>query len=143
MPKIVTRTLPFLALVFAVSCGEPEASLKAKNEGPPPFEPIDVDALAPFSDSVLARGLDIYKDSCARCHRIGKAGAPRIGHGPDWTSRIEGGMEQLISRALEGYESPAGNEMPARGGNEELSDEDVTAAVKLMVHLSATETLNP
>ena len=143
MQKLVTRSLSFLALALVASCGEPEASLKAKSEGPPPFETMDISALKPFSDPVLARGLEIYQDSCARCHRIGKAGAPRIGHAQDWTSRIEAGMDQLFSRALNGYDSPTGNEMPARGGNDALTDADVKAAVQLMVHLSATTPNKP
>lgn len=138
MSTLDTKFALFLVALLAASCSESETRLKAENEGPLPFEPLDINALPPMSDPILARGRVIYLDSCARCHRIGKAGAPRTGDTVAWKPRIASGIEQLIKHAIEGYESPSGGEMPERGGNDDLSDEDVRSAVQFMVFLSDT-----
>ena len=129
------RFLPFLLVGLLASCSDSTTEVKAKNEEPPPFEPLDVASLPEMTDPILARGRVVYLEACDRCHRIGKAGAPRTGERDAWSARIDPGLEVLVERAINGFESPKGNEMPARGGKDELSDDDVTAAVKFMVHL--------
>lgn len=78
---------------------------------------------------VTIDGATIYQENCSTCHRRGKAGAPVITVAADWTSRIAQGRDTLIKHALKGYSGPAGHEMPARGGNDDLTDTEVTAAV--------------
>ena len=48
-------------------------------------------------------------------------------------------METLIDHAINGFIGPRYTEMPARGGNEDLSDGDVEAAVAFMVWASGGE----
>ncbi len=125
-----------LVAVFLTACGESATTLKANREEPAVFEPLDVSAMPAPEDPVLARGRTIYLQACERCHRIGKAGAPRTGEIEVWAPRIAKGIEILNQHALEGYESPTGHEMPARGGNEDLTDEEVLAAVQFILSLS-------
>ncbi|HEY0945201.1 MAG TPA: c-type cytochrome [Opitutaceae bacterium] len=86
-------------------------------------------SLAAPSDPTLALGQKVYRGDCANCHNIGKKGAPRIGDAAAWTTRLGQGLPTLIAHATQGYSGPAGDEMPARGGNDALTDAEVAAAV--------------
>ena len=126
--------------MLIVSCDNPSSRLGTNPEEAVTFQPIDVSNLPRPLDPVLAKGQDIYIQYCGRCHQIGKAGAPRTGKKSDWSTRRRKGLDLLIKHAIEGYESPSGNEMPPRGGEKTLSDTEVAAAVKLMLHLSTGNT---
>ena len=86
-----------------------------------------------FPNSDLQKGEKIWTDNCFSCHGTGRAGAPKIGEKSQWSPRIAQGVEVLIGHALSGFYGKGGTEMPARGGNSALSDEDVKAAVAYMV----------
>ncbi|RNA65585.1 cytochrome c5 family protein [Prosthecochloris sp. ZM_2] len=81
----------------------------------------------------LADGKSVYENSCASCHAAGIMGAPKLGDAENWAPRIEQGMETLISKSIEGYTSEKGYMMPARGGNPDLTDDQVANAVAYMV----------
>ncbi|MDX5298970.1 MAG: c-type cytochrome, partial [Gammaproteobacteria bacterium] len=70
--------------------------------------------------------------TCKVCHGPGLAGAPALGDADAWKPRIAQGQDVLTRHALTGFEGRAG-QMPARGGNDALSDADVAAAVRYMV----------
>ena len=76
-------------------------------------------------------GKDIWKGTCQVCHATGMLGAPKIGDKAAWAPRIAKGMDTLKDHALHGF-----NEMPAKGANEALSDEDVVRALEYMVSQS-------
>ena len=86
-------------------------------------------------DSGPVDGESVYNTTCAACHTTGVAGAPETGDIEDWSDRIEQSMEVLVEHAIQGYTGSAGV-MPAKGGNPNLSDEAVTAAVQYMVDQS-------
>ncbi|HET7175696.1 MAG TPA: c-type cytochrome [Gammaproteobacteria bacterium] len=73
-------------------------------------------------------GQDIWKGTCQVCHATGMLGAPKIGDKAAWAPRIAKGLDVLKGHALHGF-----GEMPAKGGNEKLSDEDVAKALEYMV----------
>ena len=75
------------------------------------------------------RGKAAYEKSCALCHAAGLAGAPKTGVAADWAPRLARGASALQASALKG--TPRG--MPARGGNLELKDAEVGAAVGYML----------
>lgn len=77
-------------------------------------------------------GENVYKSTCSICHKSGMGGAPRIGSKDDWEPRLAQGKEILYERAIHGYRGKKGN-MPARGSNVRLSDDEVRAAVDYMV----------
>ena len=77
----------------------------------------------------------VYRTVCAACHGTGIAGAPRTGDRRAWNARIRRGNAALVRNAINGYQGEAGL-MPARGGNPNLSDEEVRAAVEYMVRQS-------
>ena len=86
----------------------------------------------PLEDEELERGRLVWSGTCIQCHSIGLGGAPLIGNRTLWAPRIDQGIEVLVSHAQNGFYGDVG-EMPARGGNEELSDAEVEAAVRFMV----------
>ncbi|NTU92088.1 MAG: cytochrome c5 family protein [Chlorobiaceae bacterium] len=83
-------------------------------------------------DARIANGEKVYERSCAGCHDSGTGGAPKPGDTKDWTVRISQGIELLTKKSIEGYEGKKGA-MPPRGGNTELTDEEVSSAVHYMV----------
>ena len=92
-----------------VECGESSAPAQAASSGP------------------RSAG-EVYSSVCAACHDTGAAGAPKNGDVNAWSSRIDKGMETLVSHAINGY-----NAMPAKGGCSSCSDEEIELAVQLMV----------
>jgi len=79
------------------------------------------------------QGKAVYEKSCAMCHGTGVAGAPKFGNASDWAPRVARGAAALYTSALNG--TPKG--MPPRGGNAELKDPDVKAAVDYMMAAAA------
>lgn len=75
-----------------------------------------------------ADGESIYGSVCMACHDTGAAGAPKRGEEADWAERSTKGFETLLDHALNGF-----NAMPARGGNPNLSDEEVRASLVYLV----------
>jgi cytochrome c5 len=71
-----------------------------------------------------------YKKTCATCHDIGVAGAPKFGDAAQWESRIAKGMDTLYSSSINGL--PPG--MPAKGMCFSCSDDDLKALVDYMVN---------
>jgi cytochrome c5 len=65
------------------------------------------------------------------CHGAGIAGAPKVGDKAAWAPRIAEGSNVLHQHALQGFQGKSGV-MPPRGGNNALSDAEVTAAVDYM-----------
>ena len=80
-------------------------------------------------------GAEVYDAACTACHGLGVAGAPKMGDAAQWGARISQGMNTLYEHAIVGYNGAAGV-MPARGGRNDLSDEQVEWAVDYMVERS-------
>ena len=70
-----------------------------------------------------------YKKSCATCHALGIADAPKLGDTTAWEPRIAKGMDVLYQSAINGL-PPA---MPAKGLCFTCSDDDLKAVVDYMV----------
>jgi len=78
-------------------------------------------------------GRAVWVGTCFLCHSEPATGAPQLGDAKAWAKRIAQGKPVLYQHALEGFMGPLGDEMPARGANPDLSDDDVKAAVDYMV----------
>jgi cytochrome c5 len=87
---------------------------------------LDLAALDPRT------GQSVYERACGICHAEGVAGAPRTDDAAAWKSRVAQGMTVLVEHAINGYRGEAGY-MPPRGGNNQLSDAEVAAAVAYML----------
>ncbi|MCK5876115.1 MAG: cytochrome c5 family protein [Candidatus Marithrix sp.] len=73
-------------------------------------------------------GKEIYDATCASCHLVGIAKAPRFGNKIDWKLRINKSESALISSVIDGF-----NVMPPRGGNNKLNDAEIKLAVQYML----------
>lgn len=78
-------------------------------------------------------GEQVYNGICVSCHATGIPGIPQLGDIEAWAPRIAQGMDVLYQRVIEGYTGQSGIMMPPRGGNPQLSDDEIHAAVDYMV----------
>ena len=77
-------------------------------------------------------GKAVYEKTCVACHGAGVAGAPKLGDVALWKDRIAKGMDALFESSINGVQGYTGF-MPAKGGNVNLTDDEVKAAVTYMV----------
>ena len=80
----------------------------------------------------MSPGESTYQQACAMCHAAGVADAPILGEQAAWAERIALGRDVLISSSINGK-----GFMPPKGGQTQLSDDDVTAAVDFMIERAA------
>jgi len=73
-------------------------------------------------------GEQVYGQVCKTCHDAGLAGAPKSGDKGQWTARIAEGEKTLVQHAVAGFQGKAGV-MPPKGGNTDLTDDEVHRAV--------------
>jgi cytochrome c5 len=114
----------------------PEAAAPTPAPTPTPAPEAAAPAPAPAAPATgggnVAKGEEIYKQTCFACHAAGVAGAPKLSDKAAWDPRIAQGIDTLYTHSLKGFQGKAGM-MPPKGGNMTLSDADVKAAVDYMV----------
>lgn len=76
---------------------------------------------------------EVHSQTCAACHTTGAAGAPITGTNGDWAPRAEQGLDTLVDHAINGF---GGGAMPPRGGNPNLSDDEIEATIRFMLEES-------
>ena len=122
-----------------------EAAAKAASESttaasaPAADKPAEAAAGKPAeaaAPAAAADGKKVFDGLCFGCHGANSAipNTPRLTHKDEWAPRIKKGKETLFKHAIEGFQDKG--MMPAKGGNTELSDDEVKAAVIYMVNES-------
>lgn len=101
------KLLPFAALLI-LGCSEKTPEV-AKAPEPSPGE-------------------QIFTKNCKVCHAQGINGAPILGNQSMWAERKTQGLDTLVQHASEGY-----GLMPAKGGNTDLTKEEITLAIQYML----------
>lgn len=96
----------------------------------------DNPAYRTFDDPQLLQGRTVWLQNCEGCHGYGTAGAPIPMQAEDWRDRLGKGTTVLYRHAIEGFFGPDDTMMPPRGGNDQLTDDDVRAAVDYMAALA-------
>lgn len=133
-PRIL---LVLAASVLASACGPDTSSSTSESQPDPtpatatvaPAAPLSGTAGLAFKPSTLdMAGRPVWEANCQVCHGTGLAGAPIIGDKEAWSKRLPRGKDAFYEHALNGW-----GDMPARGGNPDLTDEQVTQAVDFMV----------
>ena len=79
----------------------------------------------------LSAGQTTYQQACAMCHASGIGDAPILGEQGAWEERIAQGRDVLVSSSLNGK-----GFMPPKGGQAQLSNENVISAVDYMIEKS-------
>lgn len=118
--------------------GATEETAAAEDEAATEEETVASEDAASEEDAAASEeasggsGLDgeaLYASSgCVACHASGVAGSPVLGDADAWAARLEKGTDELYASAINGIGA-----MPAKGGNPNLSDEEVMAIVDYMV----------
>lgn len=90
----------------------------------------------------MLTGEQVYGQVCKTCHDPGLAGAPKTGDKAAWSARIASGETALNQHALAGYKGKAGV-MPAKGGNADLTDDEVRRAVAYLANKAGANWKEP
>ncbi|MBI3373191.1 MAG: cytochrome c5 family protein [Betaproteobacteria bacterium] len=85
-------------------------------------------------DARLALGAKVFDTDCKTCHDTGKAknDAPQLSETSEWKDRLGKGRAELYKNSIEGFSGYFA--MPPRGGNPNLTDEEVKAAVDFLLY---------
>jgi cytochrome c5 len=78
-------------------------------------------------------GEQVVKSQCVKCHEGGLRGAPKIGEREAWIPRMKQGLDSLVRSAIRGHGG-----MPPRGGQANLTDSEIRAAVLSMFNPTGT-----
>lgn len=117
------------AFIIAKPIEEVPAQVASVEENIKPVAAVEVAPVAVAH--VEQTGAEVVKAACAACHAAGVLGSPKIGDKAQWAPRIAQGYATLTKHAIEGIRS-----MPARGGNADLTDDEVADAVAEMANAS-------
>jgi len=93
------------------------------------IQPVGTVVLAePSGPKGMATGEQVYSQVCKTCHETGLAGSPKVGDKAAWGKIVAQGEKLTFEHAIGGIRA-----MPARGGNPDLTDDEVKRAVAFMV----------
>ena len=116
---------PPAATVVAAAAASPMTASAA------PIVPVVIPPPAAPVPAGKADGKNVYEMACVACHGAGVAGAPKLGDKSAWAPRLTSGKDTLYASSIKGKGA-----MPAKGGQLQLSDDHVKAAVDYMVAAS-------
>lgn len=106
--------------------------VEVANEEAPKTEPAKAVETTPVAVAATTDasidGKKVYDKVCFACHATGVANSPIFGNKEAWAPRIATGIDTLYMTALKGKGA-----MPPKGGNLNLDDAKVKAAVDYMV----------
>jgi len=83
-------------------------------------------------------GKQVVDSLCISCHGTGAGGAPKIGDAKAWSERASKGLTGLSKSAMTGI-----RQMPAHGGNPNLTDTEIERAITYMVNQSGGRWTEP
>lgn len=131
-----TATIIGIGIYLATGSGVDQAALdKSVQERIAPIGTVVTDPAALMKASAAAphaamSGEQVVSSVCSACHGSGVLGAPKIGDKAAWGPRLKeaGGVDGLVAVATKGKGS-----MPPRGGNPDLSNDELKAAIQQML----------
>ena len=132
------ETTPEEAASEAMANTAPVAKMQMQGDEPEAAPAAKASTAMGENTEMAATGSDdagkaTYDSICVACHGSGIPGIPQLGDTAAWAPRIEQGNDTLYEHAIVGYTGASGMPMPAKGGNPDLSDDAVKAAVDYMV----------
>jgi len=84
----------------------------------------------------------VYGQVCKTCHEAGLAGAPKMGDKGAWGPRIAQGQSTVTQHAVAGFQGKTGV-MPPKGGNADLTENEVARAVVFMANQAGADWKEP
>jgi cytochrome c5 len=93
-------------------------------------------AYPPAGNRSTDDGRLVWLGTCESCHAYGIAGAPNPSKPDDWAERLLKARSALYQNAISGFFGPGDTYMPPKGGNEQLTDEQVKSAVDYMLEFT-------
>jgi cytochrome c5 len=103
------------------------------------LKPIgQVEVTDPNAPKVEKTGKEVVDAVCSACHATGALNAPKIGDKAAWASHISVGLDHLTQNAIKGI-----RQMPARGGNPDLTDTEIARAIVFMANQSGASFKEP
>ncbi|BBO99748.1 c-type cytochrome [Sulfuriferula nivalis] len=103
------------------------------------IHPVGEISLAdPNAVHVDKTGAEVFAAVCIGCHGTGALGSPKYQDKSAWGPRIKQGYDTLIQHALSGI-----RQMPARGGNPDLTDTEIANAVAFMANAGGAKFTPP
>lgn len=90
-----------------------------------------VQIAAPSGPKGMLTGEQVFAQTCKTCHEAGIAGAHKVGDKASWAKVLAQGDKLTFQHAIAGLRA-----MPARGGNPDLTDDEVKRGVVYMVNQS-------
>ncbi|MEN9434150.1 MAG: hypothetical protein RLZZ422_1739 [Pseudomonadota bacterium] len=76
---------------------------------------------------VARTGDQVFQAVCSSCHSTGTLGAPKVDDKAAWEPRVAQGLKGLLNSATNGK-----NQMPAKGGDPSLTEQELTDAILYM-----------
>ena len=98
----------------------------------------EVEVVDPSVPKVDKTGKEVVEAVCGACHATGALNAPKIGDKAAWRKLIAEGLPSLTRDAIKGI-----RQMPARGGNPDLSDIEFERAIVYMANQSGGNWIEP
>lgn len=93
------------------------------------IQPVGTVAIA--GPRTILSGSEVYAQVCKTCHDAGLAGAHKLGDKAAWSKVLAQGQVASVANAIKGVRA-----MPPKGGNPDLSEVEVDAAVVHMANAS-------
>ncbi len=82
----------------------------------------------------MMSGEQVYGQVCKTCHEAGVAGAPKFGDKAAWAKVVAAGDKLAFEHAINGIRA-----MPPKGGNSDLTDDEVKRAVAFMANKAGAD----
>jgi cytochrome c5 len=103
------------------------------------IQPVGTVVLAEASGPKgMLTGEQVYAQVCKACHEGGLAGALKVGDKAAWAKVVSAGDKLAFEHAINGIRA-----MPPRGGNSDLTDDEVKRAVVFMANKSGANWTAP
>ena len=80
------------------------------------------------ASTVARTGEEVFNTVCTACHTAGILNAPKVDDKAAWEPRAAKGLQGLLAASINGL-----NQMPAKGGNPSLTEQELSDAITYML----------
>ena len=129
----LSAVVAFFVFIQTVNLEKPSNTVSNVSEWIKPAGQVNLDSTSiPITVTAIPvkSAKDIYQSTCKNCHETGVIGAPMLSDKTSWDPRIAKGHTVLFQNAINGF-----NAMPPRGGQADLSDEEIKQTVQYMLDI--------